>query len=55
MHLAAALNIPSIVLFSGASDPALTAPRYPDGGWPTVLRAPRLADLPVALVLSSLP
>ncbi len=54
MHLAAALNIPSAVLFSGASDPMLTAPRYPDGGWPIVLRAPSLADLPVALVLSSL-
>jgi ADP-heptose:LPS heptosyltransferase len=54
MHLAAALNIPSVVLFSGASDPALTAPRYPDGGWPIVLRAPSLADLPVAMVLSSL-
>ncbi len=55
MHLAAALNIPSIVLFSAASDPALTAPRYPDGGTPIILRAPSLADLPVALVLSSLP
>lgn len=55
MHLAAALNIPSVVLFSGASDPALTAPRYPGGGWPIILRAGSLADLPVALVLSSLP
>ncbi len=55
MHLAAALNIPSIVLFSGASDPALTAPRYPDGGWPIILRAPSLRDLPVAQVLASLP
>lgn len=55
MHLAAALNIPSVVLFSGASDPALTAPRYPDGGWPAILRAPSLRDLPVAQVLSSLP
>jgi ADP-heptose:LPS heptosyltransferase len=55
MHLAAALNVPSVVLFSGASDPKLTAPRYPDGGWPIILTAPSLADLPVALVLSSLP
>ncbi len=55
MHLAAALKVPSVVLFSSASDPALTAPRYPDGGWPIILRSPSLADLPVALVLSSLP
>jgi ADP-heptose:LPS heptosyltransferase len=55
MHLAAALNVPSVVLFSRASDPKLTAPRYPDGGWPVILRAASLADLPVALVLSSLP
>lgn len=55
MHLAAALGVASVVLFSGASDPALTAPRYPNGGWPIILRAPSLADLPVALVLSSLP
>jgi ADP-heptose:LPS heptosyltransferase len=55
MHLAALLGIPSIVLFSGASDPALTAPRYPDGGWPTILRAATLRDLPVANVLAALP
>ena len=55
MHLAAALNVPSVVLFSEASDPALTAPRYPEGGQPIILRSPSLADLPVALVLSSLP
>ncbi len=55
MHLAAALNVPSTVLFSAASDPALTAPRYPGGGWPQILRADRLADLPVAQVLASLP
>lgn len=55
MHLAAALDVPSVVLFSGASDPALTAPRYSDGGWPVILRAGSLADLPVATVLSSLP
>lgn len=47
MHLAATLGVPSIVLFGADSDPALTAPRYPDGAWPTVLRAANLADLPV--------
>jgi ADP-heptose:LPS heptosyltransferase len=55
MHLAAALGVPSVVLFSHASDPALAAPRYPHGGRPIILRAPSLADLPVAQVLSSLP
>ena len=55
MHLATALGIPSVVLFSAASNPALTAPRTPDGGWPIVLSAPALSDLPVAQVLASLP
>lgn len=55
MHLAAALNIPSVVLFSAASDPALTAPRYQDGSWPITLSAPVLSDLPVAQVLAALP
>jgi ADP-heptose:LPS heptosyltransferase len=55
MHLAAALGVPSLVLFSAASDPALTSPRYPDGGWPAHLRTPNLRDLPVAQVLGSLP
>lgn len=55
MHLAAALGIPSIVLFSGASNPALTAPRYPDGAFPSILRAPSLRDLKVAEVLAALP
>lgn len=41
MHLAAAVGCRSIVLFSGASDPALTAPR----GHVTVLREADLADL----------
>jgi ADP-heptose:LPS heptosyltransferase len=54
MHLAAALGVPCVVLFSGASDPALTAPRTPEGGWPTILQAPDLADLPVAQVLAAL-
>jgi ADP-heptose:LPS heptosyltransferase len=55
MHLAAALGIPSLVLFGGASDPALTAPRYPDGGWPVILREANLQDLPVAKILAALP
>lgn len=55
MHLAAALGVPCISLFSAASDPAKTAPRYPDGGWPCILRAPSLAELPVAQVLAALP
>jgi len=53
MHLAAALGVPSIVLFGGDSDPALTAPRYPDGAWPSVIRAPDLADLPVERVVAA--
>lgn len=55
MHLAAALGVNCISLFSGASEPTRTAPRYPNGGWPTILRAPNLQDLPVAQVLASLP
>ncbi len=46
LHLAAAAGAPTVVLFSGASDPALSAPR----GNVAVLRAERLADLPVAQV-----
>ena len=46
LHLAAAAGAPTVVLFSGASDPALSAPR----GKVAVLRAARLADLPVAQV-----
>ncbi len=55
MHLAAALGVPSLVLFSGASDPALTAPRYPDGGWPGILQAPHLSGVSVAQVVAALP
>jgi ADP-heptose:LPS heptosyltransferase len=55
MHLAAALGVPSLVLFSAASDPALTAPRYPDGGWPGILRAPHLSGVSVAQVVAALP
>lgn len=55
MHLAAALGTFCISLFSAASNPVLTAPRYPDGGWPVILRAANLRDLPVAQVLAALP
>ncbi len=50
MHLAAAAGCRCIVLFSGASDPSLTAPR----GQVTVLRQPDLADLPVDRVAAAL-
>ncbi len=51
MHLAAATGCRSIVLFSGDSDPVLTAPR----GRVTVLRATDLADLSVERVAAALP
>ena len=46
LHLAAAAGAPTVVLFSSASDPALSAPR----GKVAVLRAENLAELPVAKV-----
>src|SRR4051812_15670076 len=46
LHLAAAAGAPTLVLFSSASDPALSAPR----GKVAVLRAERLSDLGVATV-----
>lgn len=46
LHLAAAAGAPTIVLFSKASDPALSAPR----GRVAILRAENLSDLPVAQV-----
>lgn len=55
MHLAAAAGCPCIVLFSGDSDPALTAPRGPDGMWPVVIRVPDLSRLSVERVASALP
>lgn len=55
MHVAAAVGCPSVVLFSSASDPALTAPRGPGGSWPTVLRVHDLADLAVERVAAALP
>ncbi|MEW5686584.1 MAG: glycosyltransferase family 9 protein [Pseudomonadota bacterium] len=46
LHLAVAGGAPAIVLFSKASDPALSAPR----GRVAILRSENLADLPVAQV-----
>ncbi len=54
MHIAAAMGCRSLVLFGPDSDPALTAPRLPDGGWPIVIRAQNLADLPVERVAAAL-
>lgn len=54
MHLAAAVGCRCVVLFSAASDPALTAPRGPGGAWPTVLRASSLAALGMDEVLPAL-
>jgi ADP-heptose:LPS heptosyltransferase len=50
-HLAAALGVPTIALFSADSDPALTRPR----GDVTVLAVPDLADLTVARVALAFP
>jgi ADP-heptose:LPS heptosyltransferase len=55
MHIAAAMGCPSVVLFGPESDPGLTAPRLPDGGWPQVIRAESLADLSVERVAAALP
>lgn len=55
MHIAAALGCPALVLFSAESDPALTAPRTPGGGWATVLRVENLADLSIDRVVAALP
>lgn len=55
MHIAAAAGADCLVLFSQDSDPALTAPRGPDGRWPAVLRVPVLADLSVERVAAALP
>ena len=46
LHLAAAAGARTVVLFSGASDPALSGPR----GKVAVMRAERLSDLAVATV-----
>lgn len=56
MHLAAAVGCPSVVLFSGASDPALTAPRaFGCSDGVVVLREPDLADLALERVAARLP
>lgn len=52
MHIIAASGCPVVVLFSGASDPALCAPR---GQAVTILRRERLADLALEAVLAALP
>ena len=52
MHLIAATGCPSLVLFSGASDPALCAPR---GAQVAILRRERLENLAVSEVLAALP
>jgi len=49
LHLAAAAGAATIVLFSKASDPSLSAPR----GHVAVLQAQNLADLPVSQVLQA--
>jgi ADP-heptose:LPS heptosyltransferase len=51
MHLAVAGGAPATVLYSAASDPALTAPRGPDV---VVLRRRSLADLDVDAVAATL-
>ena len=51
MHLIATAGCPSIVLFSGDSDPALCAPRGP---LVDVLRRPDLATLDVDTVLHAM-
>ncbi len=55
MHIAASVGCPCVVLFSGDSEPSMTAPRGPAGEWPVVLREKLLADLPVARVVEALP
>ena len=51
MHLLVAAGCPATVLYSAASDPALTAPR---GGDVTVVRRPALAELAVEEVAATL-
>tara|TARA_R110000787_G_scaffold16622_32_gene51048 strand:+ start:8747 stop:9682 length:936 start_codon:yes stop_codon:yes gene_type:complete len=52
MHLIALSACPTIVLFSGASDPALCAPR---GEAVTLLQSPSLSDLSPDRVIAALP
>lgn len=51
MHIAAISGCPSVVLFSGESDPAITAPRGDDV---QVFRREKLAELPVSEVAEAL-
>ncbi len=52
MHIAAVAGVPTVVLYSNASDPALCAQRGPKV---TILRRERLADLTPAEVMDALP
>ena len=52
MHLIVAGGAPATVLYSAASDPALTAPR---GARVTILRRDDLGELPVEAVAATLP
>jgi ADP-heptose:LPS heptosyltransferase len=54
MHIAASVGCPCVVLFSGDSEPSMTAPRGPGGTWPVVLREKLLADLTVGRVVEAL-
>jgi ADP-heptose:LPS heptosyltransferase len=54
MHIAASVGCPCVVLFSGDSEPSMTAPRGPGGSWPVVLREKLLADLTVGRVVEAL-
>ena len=55
MHLIATAGCPSLVLFSGDSDPARCAPRAPSGAPPVrILRRDDLAELPAEEVTAAL-
>ncbi|MGH7121977.1 MAG: glycosyltransferase family 9 protein, partial [Acetobacteraceae bacterium] len=54
-HLAAQLRVPTLALFSAASDPQLTAPRGPAGELVSVLRVPSLVELSFERVVAALP
>lgn len=51
MHLTAAAGCPTVVLYDGASDPALVGQR---GSKVTILRRPHLADIPVGEVTAAI-
>ena len=50
MHLTAAAGCPTVVLYNGASDPALVGQR---GNKVTLLRRPHLGDIPVGEVAAA--